>query len=188
MGEPAGSAFRYEIDAADRIRTVSEPWLEFARDNDAPGLTREAVLDRPLWDFIAGEDTRELYRAILRRVRAADVSVIVPFRCDSPAFRRWMRLVITPRDRGAVRFDGLLVRKRERLHLGILEPGARRSRKELPMCSCCKRVQLESGWLEPEDAIVRLHLLEEEPYPRLRHVVCDSCRTATEQIAPSAIE
>jgi hypothetical protein len=141
------------------------------------------VLGRPLWDFIAGEETRDLYRAILGRVRAEDVSVIVPFRCDSPAFRRWMRLVMTPGERGAVRFDGLLVRKLERIHLGILDTGLPRSRRELPMCSCCKRVRLGPDWLEPEDAVARLHVLGAEPYPRLQQVVCPSCRATVEDSA-----
>lgn len=180
MDEAEGTACRYEIDSADRITAVSDPWLEFARANDAPGLTREAVLGRPLWDFIAGSETRELYRAVLQRVRDDDVAVILPFRCDSPDFRRWMRLVMTPRSDGAVCFDGVLVRKRERLHLGILDPHAPRLPEALPMCSCCKRVALESRWLEPEDAITHFHRLGAEPYPRLTQVVCDSCRLDAE--------
>jgi hypothetical protein len=180
MGQSISAACRYEIDAADRISAVSEPWLAFARENDAPRLTRDAVVGRPLWDFIAGEETRELYRAVLRRVRDEDVSIVLPFRCDSPDFRRWMRLVMTPREMGRVCFDGILVRKRERLHLGIIDPHAPRLPEPLPMCSCCKRVLLESRWLEPEDAMVRFHALGAEPYPSLRQVVCDACRSYAE--------
>jgi hypothetical protein len=43
------------------------------------------------------------------------------------------------------------------------------------MCSCCKRVEVASEWLEPEDAITRLHALAAEPYPHLNHVVCEAC-------------
>lgn len=183
MGERDGTATQYEIDADDRITQVSDTWLAFARENDAPGLTREAVVGRPIWDFIAGAETRELYRAILRRVRDEDVQVILPFRCDSPAFRRDMRLVITPGVGGDVRFSGLLVRKLERLHLGVLEPRAPRSSQELAMCSCCKRVAIGAEWLEPEDAVARFYELGEEPYPSLKQVLCDACRDAAEVAA-----
>lgn len=180
MQETEGAPCRYEIDAADRITAVSDSWLEFAQANDAPGLTREAVIGRSLWDFIAGDETRDLYRAVLARVRNEDVPIILPFRCDSPEYRRWMRLVMTPRMSDCVVLDGVLVRKLERLHLGILDPQAPRLPDELPMCSCCKRVAIESSWLEPEDAITRLHALGAEPYPHLRQVVCDACRAHAE--------
>lgn len=185
MDEFEGAACRYEIDAADRICAVSERWLAFARENDAPELTREAVIGRSLWDFIAGAETRDLYRPILRRVREEDVSLIVPFRCDSPIFQRWMRLVLTPGSQGAIRLDGVLVRKLERLHLGFLEPHAPRRPHDLPICSCCKRVKLEARWLEAEDAIARLHTLGVEPYPELRYVVCRSCRSLVSGVPAS---
>jgi hypothetical protein len=185
MGALQESGCRYEIDAADRITMVSDPWLQFARENDAPGLTREAVVGRPLWSFIAGAETHALYREILRRVREQDVQLILPFRCDSPGFQRWMRLVITPRVGGAVRFDGAMVRRLERLHLGILDPHAPRRPEELPMCSCCKRVHVGSQWLEPEDAVTRLHTLGAEPYPRLKQVICLSCQSVAQSLPAS---
>lgn len=175
MGELEGTVNRYEIDAADRVTAVSDRWVEFARENDAPSLTREAVLGSSVWDFVAGDQTRELYQAVLRRVREHDVQIILPFRCDSPAYCRWMRLVMTPRGEGSVRLDGVLERKRERVNLGIFQPAARRTPDELPICSFCKRVAVESDWLEPEDAVARLYELAEEPYPSLKHVVCGEC-------------
>jgi hypothetical protein len=187
MGEAEGGVIRYEIDAADRITAVGDRWLAFARENDAPSLTPEAVLGRSLWDFVAGDQTRVLYQEILRRVREHGVQIILPFRCDSPAYRRWMRLVITPRGEGSVRLDCVLERKLERLNLGILDPASRRSRDELPICSCCKRVAVESDWLEPEDAVTRLYELAEEPYPRLSHVVCEACEAAAKRAIASEV-
>jgi hypothetical protein len=176
------TACRYEIDADDRIRMLGGRWLRFARENDAPELTPEAVIGRPLWEFIAGAETHALYREVLRRVREEDVRLVLPFRCDSPSFQRWMRLVMTPRGGGAVRFDGLMVRKLERLHLGILDPHAPRRPQDLPMCSCCKRVHLDFDWLEPEAAIARLHVLGAEPYPRLKQVICLSCQSVAQSL------
>jgi hypothetical protein len=185
MGVSREVACRYEIDADDRVRMVGDHWLAFARENDAQGLTREAVVGRPLWDFIAGAETRALYREVVRRVRRDDVRLILPFRCDSPNFRRWMRLVMTPLAAGAIRFDGLMLRKLERMHLGILDPQAPRRPQELPMCSCCKRVHVDSDWLEAEDAIARLHTLRAEPYPRLKQVICLSCQSFAQNLTAS---
>jgi hypothetical protein len=185
MGAFQEAACRYEVDAVDRIRMVDDRWLEFARENDAPGLTREAVVGRLLWDFIAGAETHALYREILRRVRGQDIQLILPFRCDSPVFQRWMRLVMTSLVDGAVRFDGVMVRKLERIHLGILDPHAPRRPQELPMCSCCKRVHVDSSWLEPEDALARFHILRAEPYPRLKQVICLSCQSVAQNLPAS---
>lgn len=176
---------RYEIDAADRIRSVGGGWLEFARENDAPELTPEVVVGRSLWDFIAGAETQTLYGEVLSRMRREDVWLSLPFRCDSPTFQRWMRLVMVSIGDGAVRFEGIMLRRIERIHLGILDPRAPRRPEELPMCSCCKRVYVDSSWLQPEDAIARFHTLRVEPYPRLRQVVCLSCHSVA-QVGPAS--
>jgi hypothetical protein len=58
----------------------------------------------------------------------------------------------------------------------MLDPLVPRSHALLTLCNCCKRALVEPcGWLEIEDAVARLHLLEEERVPRLRHAVCPDC-------------
>ena len=60
----------YLIDAQDRLLAVSPEWLEFALKNQGDGLTPDHVQGRSLWAFIADGPTRELYQAVLTRVRA----------------------------------------------------------------------------------------------------------------------
>ena len=49
--------FLWAIDPEDKIIRVNEDWLAFARENEAPHLTPDAVINRPLWDFVSGGET-----------------------------------------------------------------------------------------------------------------------------------
>jgi hypothetical protein len=171
--------YRYAVNANDAITSVSPLWLAFARENGASQLTCEAVMGRSLWDFIDGVETTRLYKAIVQRVRTSILRVMVPFRCDSPTLRRYMRLEITRQPEGSVQFDGVLERVEPTTRLNLLDPAFPRSRATLTLCSCCKRALVEPyGWLEIEDVAVRLHLLEEKNAPQLRSAVCPECLAA----------
>jgi hypothetical protein len=166
---------RYEIDAKDVLVSVNEAWLAFARENGAPRLTRQRVLGRVLWDFVSGDATRELYGNIFERVRRTDSPVLLPFRCDSPELRRDMRLDVYHVANGCLRFDAVLVRTIPRLHLSILDSGARRSDAPVRICSCCKRIAHRGRWIELEDGVVRLRLFSDSETPQLDHVWCADC-------------
>ena len=74
---------------------------------------------------------------------------------------------------------GILERVEPTEQLILIDRCFPRSRDVLTLCSCCKRALVEpSGWLEIEDAAARLHLLEEERAPQLRHAVCPDCLAA----------
>lgn len=92
-------ATTYIMDPADHIVSVDAAWIEFAEDNGAPALA-ERVVGQPLWKFIANPAVRELYRTLLRRVRATDRGVDLPFRCDSPSVQRFMSLSVQPDGNG----------------------------------------------------------------------------------------
>lgn len=168
--------YRYTVDALDVITSVSPTWLAFAQENGAPELTYQAVIGNSLWHFIDGSETIELYQAILQRVRASFSRIVVPFRCDSPTLRRYMRLELICQPHGSVQFDGILERVEPTEQHNLLDPRFPRSCNVLTLCSCCKRALVEpSGWLEIEDAVARLHLLEKEQTPQLRNAVCPDC-------------
>jgi hypothetical protein len=170
---------RYRIDSADQIIWADEWWFAFARENGSAELTEEEVLGRPLWDFVSGEVTREVYKDIHARVRRTGNAVVIPFRCDSPSVRRHMQLTITAEEAGNLMYDSLLLRAEPRRWLGVLESKRPRSRSNLRMCSCCKRAFLESmGWLEVEDAYIQLRLFETQEAPELQYTVCPKCREA----------
>ena len=99
------SRYEYRIDAANTITHVSSAWEEFAQQNDAPELTAAAVYGRPILDFITGPVVRHLYQDLFDRVRQYHRHITVPFRCDGPDVRRFMRLDISPRDDNEINFD-----------------------------------------------------------------------------------
>ena len=86
--------FEYQIDSNDVLVLVSDDWLAFARENGASELDAKFIIGRSLWDFIPDEPTQTLYRDVIATVRATDQPIVVPFRCDSPTLRRFMRLEV----------------------------------------------------------------------------------------------
>jgi hypothetical protein len=173
---PRPRSTRYVIDAEDRIRSVDADWAYFARENAAPELSGPGVIGRPLFDSIADAATREIYRTVLQRVREQDTPVLLPFRCDAPDRRRYMRLVITPLYGGEVQFDAVLEREEARPRVGLLDVGVSRADWFVRACSWCKRIDAgRDDWVEAEDAVVRLDLFGAAAFPQITHGICPRC-------------
>ncbi len=166
---------RYAVDASDTIRAVGREWGNFARANDAAQLTAESVIGKPIWDFIAGSETRELYERVFERMRRRGGRVELPFSCDSPSRARPMRLTITPGPKGGLQFRSTLSGERYRVLAPVLERGGSRSDARLRLCSFCKRAAVAHRWLDIVDAMAELGLCDEDR-PQLEHALCRSCR------------
>lgn len=175
MHEREAELFEYEIDGSDRIVSVSPAWLEFARVNDAPGLTEEHVLGRPLFEFITGRETRHVYAMLLERARKTPGAISVEFRCDSPGLRRYMRLEVRARPDGSVRLTGRVLRSEPRDSISLLDISQNRSEEMLTVCSWCKRVLVGGEWLEIEGAVDCLDLFGKACLPQLTHGICEAC-------------
>lgn len=173
---PDSRTFIYCLDAADRIVTVNDAWLEFAGENDAPHLTRAAVLRRPVWDFVTGADTQVVYALILQRVRAAQATVRIDFRCDSPTLRRFMNMEVSPLAGNHLRLSCRMSRLESRPAVTWPAPGGRAPRRMVVMCSWCKRVEQRPGeWGEVEEAVALLEMGAEEAAPAITHGICPEC-------------
>ena len=173
----------YRIDAHDVILDVDAEWLEFAELNDTPDLSRDRVVGRPLWDFIAGAEVEHLFRMIFERCRERSSGARVPFRCDSPTRVRRMILAIEPRPDRGLEVTSVLLGAEDRDHVALLDANAPRSDVLLAICSWCKRIELpDEGWTEVEPGVRKLDLFSEAPVPQLRHSVCPDCekRVATD--------
>jgi hypothetical protein len=174
-----GRSSVWTIDRKDVITSVGGDWDAFADDNDAASLCGPSVVGRPLFDFIAGEETQRIYQWLLTRVRALDAPILVPFRCDSPDMRRRMRLEIGPLRNRGVEFRGVFLASDFRPYLRLLARNVPRSGALVVSCSFCLRVRLLDGaWIEAEDAVVRMGLLTREETPRLAYAVCPACNTS----------
>ena len=176
--------YRYRIDAADRLVWADEWWLAFAKENNAPELTVDSIFGRPLWDFISGDGTRRLFEEIHARVRQNGKPVIVPLRCDSPSLQRHMRLKLTAGEAGQLMYESVLIRAESQQYQRVLDPKSRRSDCWLTMCSCCKRVLLEpAGWLDVDDASIKLRFFDTPEVPNLRYEICRECEQSIKNIS-----
>ena len=168
--------YRYRVDQSDVLIWVNPLWISFAQENSARELTEEFVLGRSLWDFIAGEEPRDLYQKLHARVRDRVEPVVLPFRCDSPTLQRHMQMIIRPEDAGGLAYDCRLIKVVPQSELEVLVPLIRRSKCCLTVCSCCKRGLIEpEGWLELDLISERLRFSEKQSFPEVHHAVCPNC-------------
>jgi len=168
----------YRIDSADRITYVSESWDGFALANNGAGVTAESVLGRSLWDFLSDMTTCELYRQVLARIRTGR-AMTYRFRCDSPGHRRLLEMEIhLLDDAGAVQFQTSTLAETPRAFPPTDQGDGSHGVEEgamIRVCGWCSRFDAEGEWMELEDALPRLRLLEYPDTRMLTHGICDAC-------------
>lgn len=101
------SVYAYEIDNDDRIRVVSPGWVRFAEENHAAELQPDTVVGQSVWRYISDAETRLLYERLFASVREDRRARRIPFRCDGPYRRRFMRLTVSWLEEGARAAFGL---------------------------------------------------------------------------------
>ncbi len=160
----------YRIDRHDTIVSVNEAWREFANANGVPALADEA-LECSVWDFITGMEVSFLWREILARARNGRV-LSFPYRCDSPTQRRRLIMRVVPLPEGALEFVSSVSRIEHRDPMALLSAhygdGA-----AIRSCSWCRRFDA-GGFVEVEEAVARLGLLEQDMRP-ITHTICETC-------------
>ena len=87
----------YRINPDDVIEFVNDAWVRFAVENGTPTLAHE-VIGSSLWNYISGPQVVHLSKELLARVRESRCDATIPFRCDSPRVRRFMRMKIMQKD------------------------------------------------------------------------------------------
>jgi hypothetical protein len=167
---------QYRIDQADRILFVNEAWLQFACQNAGEHLNRANVIGHCLWDFIEGEDVRQIYGMIFKAVRTTGQSVVFKFRCDSPVCRRYFLLNVSPLPEETLMLSTHPVREVVRDAVPLLDPDVRRGEACLTVCSWCIKACLSTQeWVELDEAVTRLDLLGGRPVPQVTHGLCPKC-------------
>jgi hypothetical protein len=182
-------AFEYRLDPNDVIVSVSDDWLAFARENGAHELDADAVVGKSLWGFIPDAPTRMFYRDVFGTVRATDQPVVVPFRCDSPHLKRFMRLEVRHHDGCGIDLKSILARVEPCERQGLIDAKAQQSNIRITMCSCCKHVLIEpDGWLPLDEANRRSGLYLSNKRPQIRYEVCAACKLLAARQRLSAID
>lgn len=174
---PALPPTRYRLDRDDRIAWMDDAWVAFAERNRAPELANPMIRGQPLWDFVAGIETRHLYELLFASVRRSGRVVELPFRCDSPDLRRFMKLAVEALPGGELELRATLLREEQRSPAFLLDVDQPRGPETLSICSFCKRIPVAGGaWVEVEEAVEVLNLFANAALPRLSHGVCPDCR------------
>lgn len=164
----------YSVDAEDTIRAVNANWDRFASENDAEHLIASAVIGSPLLDHITDHTTREVYRAILRRVRDG-AAARFRLRCDAPTRRRLLEIEITREPDGHIEFRSREVAGAERGPRRLLDASAWRNDEFIRVCSWCNRIEIDGAWYELDDGVARARLFEQALLPRISHTCCEPC-------------
>lgn len=177
-------AVEYAIDRHDVVVAIGGDWDAFAESNEAPELAGSAART-PLWDSIADDQLRDLWRAAVDAVRATGRPASIPFRCDAPDVRRWYRMDLSPGDDGGVHFRSELTFEMERPALEVLRREVPRD-DELPtvqVCSWCAKASNGAGWRPIEELLASARLLEADPPPPVSYGICPGCQDEmTEQL------
>lgn len=169
--------FIYRIDNRDIIVSVSQNWTSFAHANSWSSEIRpENVVGHLLWDFIQDIATRHLYREVFRKVRAGQPIGPIPFRCDSPQERRFLKLHLSPLQDGQIEVTSRIVRTEGRDPVRLLEKDIHRSSDLIRICSMCKKIRTNHNmWVEIEDGLSQLKPFSAGEMPRLTHGLCSYC-------------
>jgi hypothetical protein len=176
---------RYRVDRHNRVIYCNPAFDQFATENGAPTLTGTAVHGRLLLDYCASSEVRQLFQALLERVRQRRVRAVIPFRCDGPTMRRYMELSLQPLPAGEVEFVATMCREELRASVPLLESQPR-SGGIAVICSWCKRLRTPAGWTEVEAGIQELGLFNQAVAPELSHGICPPCAEVFDQaLCPS---
>jgi len=163
----------YKVDASDVIVEVDDGFRRFAAENGA-GRLPEGVVGRSLFDFIKGRQPLEVWRHLLLRARRQGPIENLRCRCDSPSTRRVIAIDLDPEPDGSLVFRARTVLEVERDWVPLLEYKSPNG-SMLEICSWCLRVRV-GEWVDIEDAVRRLRLLDEAHAPGVAHALCSDCR------------
>lgn len=134
----------YRITPDDIIEFVNDAWIRFALENGTPILA-QGVVGSSLWKHISGPQVVHLSRELLARVRESRCEANIPFRCDAPTKRRYMRMRILPLGKGKLEFGTWIEREEPYAEpIWLLDPIVPRGHEKfLRMCAWCKRIEVE---------------------------------------------
>lgn len=168
--------FIYRIDRDDIIVFANEHWYHFARENGVNTLNPDTVIGRSLWSFIENIETQHLFQVLLKKIRQTGLSMMFPYRCDSPGRRRYLEMQVVAMPDQVLEFQSRILRQETRLPVRLMTGEVGRTMNKLVMCGWCKKVALPDGsWVEVEEAVSALDLFDAPRLPQISHGMCGGC-------------
>ena len=175
LPQPPGPPVIYKVDADDRLCDINPTFLDFAHDNEMR-MDQSHLLGMSLWSFIADPQTVALYRSLLSQVRDENRRVHFAYRCDSPDLKRFMHMVVTPFEDGAVSFENRIQRVEPQNPKLVFDARRIGRHKPLRVCSICRSVERSDGdWISVSDAFAKGMITENEHRVAVIYKVCPAC-------------
>ena len=179
----------YTVDSLDRIVAIAPGWDEFASANEGTEALRAECLGKSLWTFIRGPEVAKLYQLIMARVRSSQTPAEFPYRCDSPAMKRFLLMRLEPHADGSVTFTSRIEREEPKATLKL--PAWQRP---LPVpafimrCSVCNRFLLNQEWTDISTLLCGEAAIQEADSVRFVHTVCGQCYSDTIHTVQASID
>lgn len=169
----------YTVDKNDRLIEFSSNWDEAAREGGAPQLFASDIVGEPLKSFVVGDASRAYVDMVFGFARLKQKPVIKTYRCDTPEFKRNMKMTLIPKLNGDVETVHEVVSVERWEHIvGIYDSMPQETSREVKIydrCSVCNDMFYEDKWLTQDDIAVLNPSFEKEPM-WVTYTVCPFCR------------
>lgn len=174
----------YRVDPQDQIIYANDDWDAFALLNDMPQLKRQLILGQSLWRFISDQDSEQLYRDLMHRVRSGRPAVF-RYHCDGAAMERILEMHVQLVGQGVVQFTSSTQALNPRDPIPLLDPARPRSAQGVRMCGWCQRVQIGQVWIDMSMATAKIPAAKDLSLPALIHTTCPNCYRRMQEVVAS---
>lgn len=165
----------YLLGPDDRIERVCPAWSDAAALRMAVRCDRDAVLSRPIWDFINGGATQRLYDGLFWHVRQTGGRVSFAHRGDCPGAIRYMKTHLIPGPGGRIHFRSELLHDQPRQREVYFCHVDYRRHPDLLHCSLCQRLNAHGRWYTITEALEHTDLLDSLLPIEVGDTACDDC-------------
>ena len=168
----------YELDANNNIVAVNQMWQSFALANDAPELSHDNVIGKPLLQYISGNITKRFWETFLEKVRLSDEVIHLNYRCDSPDLRRFMQIKAYRDGCDGLHFESTLLRTEPRSSSIYFKRSQQRSADTKVRCSFCNHILYKNHWVEAESLVSAKHSVTLE----VIYGICPKCQESLDAL------
>lgn len=165
----------YLLTGDDRIERVCRAWSEVAELRMGVRTDADAVVGRPIWDFINGGATQRVYDALFWHVRRNGRPISFAYRGDCPGAIRYMRMHLSPGPGGRVQLRSVLLHEQSRNREVYFCHVDYQRHPDLLQCSLCQKLNANGRWYTVSEALEHTDLLDALLPVEVGDTVCEGC-------------
>lgn len=135
---------------------------------------KKNILGSSYFEFIDDSMLIKILEKIFQKVREKRTSFHTTYRCDDEENIRTFSLDIIPTDNDNLKLIHKIIDKKPRIKPINL---TKRSSDIVYLCAWCNRIKIQDAFVEIDDAVNKLKLLEHNYLPEFSHCICNECQT-----------